>query len=282
MPPSRLIVLDVTTSTQDEARGLLAAGEAGPLWILARSQRAGRGRKGRRWISPPGNLHLSLLLTDAGPAHLRPQLSFVAALAAHKAISALALRAGRPQLQDLLRLKWPNDILLAERKLGGILLESEPLPPSAAPPREGPCATGSGGAAGESTAPAAVIIGWGVNLRHAPPDVALRWPAATLADAGLEVAPETLARELAGAFDRWLHRWRRSGLAPVAAAWSRRAWGLGREVAVRSGAVVHRGRLAGLAPDGALLLERGEAPPLALHAGEILHPATATPENDDT
>jgi BirA family biotin operon repressor/biotin-[acetyl-CoA-carboxylase] ligase len=260
-----LIILDEVDSTQDEARRRLAAGAPSPVWVLAGRQRGGRGRKGRQWVSPPGNLHLSVALELAAPAGDLAQLSFIAAISAHKALCALAMRHGQPALQGLLALKWPNDLLLAERKLGGILLESESA------------ATAPGEAAQGGQARHLVVIGWGINLASAPPDEKVRWPAVALEEAGLTVSPLEAAGLVRDYFRRWLSRWRAEGFAPVRAAWERRAWGLNREVAVRAGAAVHRGRLRGLAEDGALVLESRRGARLNIHAGEIL-PETAVQE----
>src|SRR5262245_53695463 len=86
----RLIAHDVLDSTNAEALRLARAGELGPLWIVAQRQTAGRGRRGRSWISEPGNLCATLLLTEPGRSEHWPQLSFVAALAAHDAIAQAA------------------------------------------------------------------------------------------------------------------------------------------------------------------------------------------------
>ena len=81
MTAIRVVVRETVGSTNEEALMLARAGERGPLWITARAQSAGRGRRGRAWASPPGNLYASLLLTDPSPPERAPQLSFVAALA---------------------------------------------------------------------------------------------------------------------------------------------------------------------------------------------------------
>ncbi len=257
------IVLDVVDSTQAEAWRRLHAGERSATWLLARRQTAGRGRKGRKWLSLSGNLHLSLLLplkegrgieaaTSAAMRHNRlPQLSFVAALAAHKALCAAAMRHGLPQLQGLLSLKWPNDVLLVERKLGGILLEAE---------------MGSAGHGG------AVIIGWGVNLVRAPDDEGVRWPAIALQDGGLTLSPDALARGIADAFSRWYVVWQERGFEPVRTAWQARAWGMGRQVRFITEKDVVQGRIEGLADDGALLLRTDDGALQSFHAGEILSP----------
>src|SRR5262249_26897773 len=107
----RVIPHEVLGSTNAEALQLARHGERGPLWVTAERQSAGRGRRGRAWISPPGNLYASLLLTGPAAADCWPQLSFVAALAIHDAVVEVA-----GDLNPLLAIKWPNDLLLA----GGI------------------------------------------------------------------------------------------------------------------------------------------------------------------
>src|SRR5579863_2479673 len=116
----RLMAHHEIDSTNAEALRLMRQGERGPLWIAAERQSAGRGRRGRSWISVPGNLHASLLLTDPGPAELWPQLSFVAALAVHDAVVERAA-----EIRPMLELKWPNDLLLGGAKFAGILIEGE-------------------------------------------------------------------------------------------------------------------------------------------------------------
>src|SRR6202008_1532112 len=141
-------------------------------------QTAGRGRRGRAWTSPAGNLCATLLLKDPGPAAVAPQLSFVAALAVHDAVLA---RVGQHALA--LMLKWPNDVLCNGAKLAGILIEGEALP---------------GG-------PLAVVIGIGVNCAHHPADTA--YPATNLAAAGALIAPESLAPALVAAMAQRLAEW---------------------------------------------------------------------------
>ncbi len=273
MEDDGLILLEDVDSTQNEVRRRLAAGVPSPVWVMARRQTAGRGRKGRQWISHTGNLHLSVGLELAIPAAWLPQISFVAALAAHKAVSAVAQRHGQPALQSLLALKWPNDLLLAGRKLGGVLLESEPSGPAGMEREVSGSMIAKGAPEHRETGPQAhrLIVGWGINLANAPPDSAVRWPAVCLLEAGLEVSPRDVALRLRDYFARWLTRWQADGFAPVRAAWERRAWGLGLVVTVQAGPDVHRGRLVGLAHDGALVLEDDRGEPHAIHAGEILH-----------
>src|SRR6516162_8994815 len=119
----RVQFLDSVDSTNAEALRRAGAGEIGPLWIVARAQTAGRGRRGRPWLSMPGNLHATLLLTDPSPSAAAPQLGFAAGLALYDAAAAAA-----PALASSLALKWPNDLMCERRKVGGILVEGEGNP----------------------------------------------------------------------------------------------------------------------------------------------------------
>ena len=119
----RHIVYETLGSTNAEALALARTGERGPLWISAKSQSAGRGRRGSPWVSPPGNLYATLLLTEPSAPEQAPQLSFVAALALHDAVAACA-----PKLGPALKVKWPNDLLVGPAKLAGILIEGESDP----------------------------------------------------------------------------------------------------------------------------------------------------------
>ena len=116
----RLNAHEVLGSTNAEALRLAGQGERGPLWVTAARQTAGRGRRGRRWVSEPGNLYASLLITDAAPSPHLPELCFVVALAVRDAICSVA-----STLAPVLKLKWPNDLLLDGAKIVGILIEAE-------------------------------------------------------------------------------------------------------------------------------------------------------------
>src|SRR5262245_48618831 len=119
----RHVNYDTLGSTNAEALALARAGERGPLWISARTQSAGRGRRRTRWVSPAGNLDATLLLSQPSPPAQAPQLSFVAALAVHDAVAVCA-----PQVGPGLKVKWPNDLLVEKAKVAGILIEGESEP----------------------------------------------------------------------------------------------------------------------------------------------------------
>lgn len=234
----RHIAFDSLGSTNAEALARARAGERGPLWITAAMQETGRGRRGREWSSPAGNLYASLLLTDPAPQALAPQLSFVAALALHDALAECA-----PQLGPLLTVKWPNDLLLGGAKIAGILIEAESGPPFA------------------------TVIGMGVNCASHPGETA--YPATDLKAAGGNVTPEALLRALAAAMQTRLAQWDRGqGFAAIRSAWLRRAAGLGQDIRVRLPERDFSGIFDGLDEAGRLLV-RGEDGITAVTAGEV-------------
>ena len=225
-------------STNAEALARARAGERGALWISAKAQDAGRGRRGSAWTSSPGNLFATLLLSDPSPPPLAPQVSFVAALALHDAVAECA-----PQIGPLLKVKWPNDLLLGGAKLAGILIE------------------------GESEPSFAVVIGFGVNCVAHPPNTP--YPATDLAAAGALVEPGRVLVALAEAMQRRLAQWARGdGFAGIRADWLKRAAGLGKEIRVRLPEREFSGRFEGL-DDAGHLLVRGPAGLVTVTAGEV-------------
>jgi len=226
-------------STNAEALACARRGERGPLWITALSQTAGRGRRGRAWVSEPGNLYASLLLADPAPVDRAAQLSFVAALAVHDAL-ARAVPAVAPRLA----LKWPNDVLVDGAKIAGILLEGAP------------------------GTPLRVVIGIGVNLRHHPEGT--EYPATSLAAQGANVSPEAVFSDLSAAMLDRLARWDRGdGFAATRADWLARATGFGGEVRVRMQDLEFTGRFVDLDPGGRLLVRRADGSVTTVAAGDV-------------
>jgi len=217
-----------TGSTNDDVAALAREGAPEGLWLRAGRQTGGRGRQGRAWESPPGNLYASTLVRlrpDDPPA---ATLALAAAVALHEALAPLVPEA---------RIKWPNDILADDGKLGGILLERE----------------------GE-----AIVIGFGVNLAHHPPF--LERPAASVAAlAGAAPAPAAFLERLAASFGRWLERWRSEGLAPIRARWLEAAHPRGTALITAEGA----GQFDGLEESGALRLRLEDGTVRAIHAGDV-------------
>ena len=235
----RVIAHEVLGSTNTEALNLARRGEHGPLWVTAERQSAGRGRRGRAWISQPGNLYASLLLTDPASAERWPELSFVAALGVHDAIAEAA-----PALAPLLAIKWPNDLLLAGAKVAGVLLEGE------------------GGEHG------ALVVGVGVNCANHPADV--EEPATDLAAAGVPVAPTTLLGALSRTMLGRLAQWNAGeGFAAIRADWLARATGVGGTVRVRLADREIVGRFEALDRAGGLVLRLPDDSITTIAAGDV-------------
>jgi BirA family biotin operon repressor/biotin-[acetyl-CoA-carboxylase] ligase len=228
-----LVTFDSVGSTNDEAALLADAGASEGTVVWSREQTGGRGRRGRHWASPVGNLYTSTILRPEGPAARAAELGFVAALAV-----ADIVPAGRA-----VRLKWPNDVLVDGGKVAGILLES---------------------AIGQAGNVQHVVVGIGVNVGFAPQLPDMRYPGAALGGS-VEAALERLAAALAAG----LADWRRDGFAAVRSAWLAKAGPLGAEVDVRLADGLVRGRFAGLDVEGALLLETA-AGPRRIVSGELL------------
>ncbi|MFN3647894.1 MAG: biotin--[acetyl-CoA-carboxylase] ligase [Gemmobacter sp.] len=223
------VVLAETDSTIAEAARRAAAG-SGPVWILAGFQTAGRGRRGRPWVSPPGNFHATLLMRPSGGPAQAALRSFIAALALHEALGRLT------GLPSAFALKWPNDVLLNGGKVSGILLES----------------LGSQGGVDH------LAVGIGVNLIAAP-DPAEVEPGATppvsvLAETGLRLAPEALLGALAPAFAAHEATLAAQGFAPIRAAWLAQATRLGETVTARTGTATRTGIFETIDESGALVL----------------------------
>ncbi|HEY4142741.1 MAG TPA: biotin--[acetyl-CoA-carboxylase] ligase [Pseudolabrys sp.] len=234
----RTISYETLGSTNAEALARARAGERGPLWITATVQSAGRGRRGNAWVSTPGNLFATLLLTEPSDPGVAPQLSFVAALALHDAVAECV-----PQVGPLLKVKWPNDLLLGRAKLAGILIEAENDPVFA------------------------LAIGLGVNCAAHPSDTP--YPATDLAAYGALVTPERMLGVLSGAMLKRLDIWQRGqGFPRVRSDWLKRAAGLGQDIRVRLPERELSGRFEGLDDMGRLLLQaEGRVTPVT--AGEV-------------
>ena len=240
-----LIYMESCISTNDVARDLARRGEDtapdGTL-VWAREQTKGRGRRGRDWVSPPGNLYMSLVLRPEVQMSEAAQLSFVTAVALYDALGNLS----EPGHQT--HLKWPNDILLQEKKVAGILLESE---------------------ASGAEFPAWVIVGLGVNVAHFPHDAT--YPATSLSAEHWTVTVEDTLVAFARSFQRWANIWVEEGFEKVRHTWLNRAIGKGKIIEVILGTETLIGKFKDLDEDGALIVEN-DGMEQRITAGDIYLP----------
>ena len=238
LPP--IEALEEIDSTNAEARRRAESGAAGPVWITAAVQTAGRGRRGRAWSTNKGNLAATLLMSTDKPPVEAAQLSFVAALAAAELADA-CLGEG------IARLKWPNDVLIHGRKAVGILVESGPRPDGTL----------------------WLAVGIGVNLAHHPEGVDR--PATAFAEHMASGPPEPAAalEILASRFEVWRDLWARQGFAPVARGWTAKAMGLGERCEARLPDRTVTGVAEGLDDDGALRLKLDDGRIERITAGDV-------------
>ena len=225
---ARVEVLPTVDSTNRFLQSLGASGAPSGTVCLAEHQSAGRGRRGRTWISPFGAaLYLSLLWRfPLAPAALGP-LSVAVGVLVAEALEELGVEGAG--------LKWPNDLLWRGRKLAGVLTE----------------------VAGEATGPAQVVIGLGVNV-HLPPAVgdAIDQPWVDLSTIqGGRVDRNVLASRLLERLSIGLDRFSREGFAPFRGAWDRLDLARGRPVVMTLGEGRVAGTCRGLDDSGALLVE---------------------------
>jgi BirA family biotin operon repressor/biotin-[acetyl-CoA-carboxylase] ligase len=207
-------------STSDEAKRLAAEGAPHGTVVHADEQVAGRGRLGRTWFSPAGNLYLSVILRLNVPPERGGELSFLAALAVSDAVNGLLPKQVRATL------KWPNDVLVQDGKIAGILVEQ----------------------VGDVR-----ILGMGLNIIEAPRNAPYK--TATLVSAGgigsVEGARDILLERLGF----WLDTWTEEGFWPIRQAWLSRAHPIGTPLRASLGGRTEEGTFAGLDEDGALLLD---------------------------
>lgn len=212
-------------STNDVAMARAGEGAAPFLAITAKRMTAGRGRRGRAWEAPEGNLYLSAMIHSARPAVELSGPGLVAGLAVHQALGGLGVET---------IIKWPNDVLAGDgsmAKLCGILTEM-------------------GQPAGSVTP---VVIGIGINVASHPDG--LDRPVTSLAALGCGAAVEEVRDAVLARLADALAGFEQSGLAACLPGWQKAALPVGTGITVHQGDVRVQGRVAGLRADGALLLE---------------------------
>jgi BirA family biotin operon repressor/biotin-[acetyl-CoA-carboxylase] ligase len=256
----RLEAHDTVGSTNALALERVRQGDPGRLWVVARHQQSGRGRRGRAWQTPSGNLAATLLWVGGGELRLAATLGFVAGLALSDALAAVVPKGrigvgidGGGQGTSRFTLKWPNDVLADGAKLAGILLESALL--------------GAGRYA--------LAIGIGVNV-VAHPD-GLPYPATSLAALGATADAETLFLALSDAWAANARAWDDGrGLAGIRSRWLGRAAGLGSDVAVQVDGNVVRGVFETIDDDCCFVIRGRGGEVVRIAAGDVHFGAVAS------
>jgi len=257
----RIEAHDTVGSTNALAIERALAGDPGRLWIVSKQQESGRGRRGREWATPHGNLAATLLKIIDGNLRYAATLGFVAGLALGEALDqvvpggsvAIGVDGGSGAGVRRFELKWPNDVLASGAKLAGILLESVQLP-------------------GERYA---IAVGIGVNVVAHPSD--LPYPATSLAALGSQADAETLFAALSDAWSRNERIWAEGrGLAEIRGRWLKRAAGLGSEVAVSLNGNVVRGVFETIDEDCRFVIRSAKGEIINIAAGDVHFGAVAS------
>lgn len=240
-----LAAFESLDSTNDELRRRAMDGAAANTVVCALEQTKGRGRRGRSWISQPGNLFCSILQKPTVPIAEAAKASFVAAVAIHDAIIESV-----DGFDCTVECKWPNDVLIDGYKVSGILLESQ--------------AKGTQGTLDW------LIIGIGINLAHSPADTP--YPSGYInAYRNDVIHPEKMLEILLRHFQIWFERWETLGFPAIHEAWLQRAKGLGEEIIVNLANEQITGTFETLDPDGSLVLRTPHGQRL-ISAGDVFFP----------
>lgn len=260
----RLETFDSVESTNALALEMARAGDHGNLWLVTKRQIAGRGRRGRIWETPEGNLASSLLLVPDFPLKDAATLGFVAGLALADALSAVlpnqsvsvGVDGGAPLSGGRFELKWPNDLLADGAKLSGILLESVMLDHERF----------------------ALVIGIGVNVVAHPTETP--YPATSLSSLGAKCDAETLFLALS---DCWLENFRiwnsGNGLVNIRNKWLSKAAGLGSQVAVQIEGQVVRGVFETIDEECHFVIRCADNSTVTVAAGDVHFGAVASAKN---
>jgi len=193
--------------------------------IVAHQQNGGRGRMDRKWESPKGNLYFSLILQPKVLLNKIPQISFIAAVALRKSLEEI-LRCAQDNKNCLIQNKWPNDILVNGKKIGGILIENDAN---------------------------LVVLGVGVNILSNPKNTI--FPATNLAEFAVEISAQKLLEKFLDEFEILYKNWLDFGFAGVRNSWLQGAFRLGQEVKINLGEKVLIGNFEDIDLEGNLLLK---------------------------
>lgn len=240
IPPFfRVETKGVTTSTNDDVCAAAKAGESEGYVVQALQQKSGRGRHGRTWESPEGNLYASILLRP----HATPQqiafYSFATAMAVYDAVLAAKPSAN-------VQLKWPNDVLVDGKKISGVLLETAPV---------------------DNGVVDWVVIGVGINVNSCPENA--MYPTTSLKEEGVKVSVDDVLKELLKSFDQWHLTLRFDGFRPVRRAWL--AYAKLGAMTVRLPSETLEGEFAGMDETGGLMLRLPDGSERTISSGDVFY-----------
>lgn len=229
---------DEIDSTSEEAKRRARGGDTTPIWIAARRQMSGKGRLGRAWVSPIGNLFTTVLFPEPGGLAVAARIPFAAALAVRDVCEAAV-----PGLGSLL--KWPNDVRIDRKKISGILTES-----------------------GETNGVVWIALGMGVNVQHNPDGVSQEATSLVQEGASQALSPDLLLGDLRQATHARIEQ-ARSDFSGLLDDWLQVAEGRGQ--LVQAGPVQDRieGVFEGLAEDGGLILRLPDGAQRTIRAGDV-------------
>lgn len=233
-----------TSSTNPQAFRMAEGGALEGTVVIADSQTQGRGRLQRKWLSPPGvNLYVSVILRPALDAASASALTIMAGVAAAEALSSFCLKP--------VQLKWPNDVLLNQRKVAGILMEMKTL--------------------GKKVQ--FVVLGIGININMKKED--FEPPLGQLAtslfiEAGEEFSRLAVAANLFDSIWKWYQAFLRQGIYAVRESWLRYAQVLGRSIEAACGGEIFRGRVTGMDEAGALIIVTADGTERRIIVGDTL------------
>lgn len=229
---------DEIDSTSEEARRRISKAEIGPLWIAARQQSAGRGRLGRNWISPPGNLFTTALFHEPQGLAYASRIPFAAGLA--------VLDASRSILPNAdFRLKWPNDVRVDGAKLCGILVEC-----------------------GQKDGAVWIAVGMGLNIRYAPEGTGQDATSLLALGANAALQPEHALDALRASFSQRVEQ-ARSDFSGLLSHWMQHAEGVGKIMSAGPVDARIEGVFEGLADDGGLILRLPDGQTRIIRAGDV-------------
>lgn len=232
------------SSTVDKAKEFALEGACEGTVIIAKTQTAGRGRRGRVWQSPVGNLYVTYITYPKCHLAKVAELSFVTCVAVGEALQTFLASENANLIY-----KWPNDLLLNQKKVGGILLEIIPLDP-------------------DEKEEFALSISFGINLSKMP--VNPLYPVTSFKEEGIAMDYDRVLNATCESLQKKIQLWQTQGFEPIKKAWLEKAFGLDENIKVTYRDSFKEGIFKGIDEKGALLLEDDNQSVLKIPAGDII------------